>query len=578
MSNPLHILIVDDDELDRMAIIRALNIASSAIKITQADNAAIAISLAKQTHFDVILLDFRLPDRDGIEVLMELRHSINKKVIVVMLSRQDDEKLAELAIRQGAQDFLLKDEVTPKRLIRAVHQAQHRHKLEEELRISHEKLRQLAELDKLTGLANRYEFECALQLAVARAQRDCVPIAVLLLDIDRFKQVNDTFGHDVGDKLLVEASHRLNGVVRESDLLARLGGDEFVVLMYDLYEVKQAIILADRIVKAFAQPMSFNDTDWTMTTSVGIAVMGDSADNAIDLLKCADIAMYRAKQEGRNQAHFYSNELHEYVRLRNLLELDIRNALICDQFVLFYQAQIDSQSGKLVGMEALIRWQHPERGLLAPGQFLDLAEELGLMVDIGVWILETACKQLKYWHSLLVNEKKLPTIAVNLSALQLHNNKLLETIDHVLKKTGLDAQYLELEITESDIIKNPEKVAIVLRAIAARGVRLALDDFGTGFSSFEHLKLFPIHNLKIDRSFVSGIGDDIEPERLLAAMISFARTLELTVTAEGVETVEQAEFCKNKGADVLQGYYFARPLSASDFELNFLTCCQGNDH
>lgn len=577
MNSSLKILIVDDDELDRMAIIRALNQANSAIQITQADNAAIAMSLAREQHFDVILLDFRLPDRDGIEVLMELRHSKEYKVIIVMLSRHEDEKLAEIAIRQGAQDFLLKDEVTPKRLIRAVYQAQHRHKLEEELRISHEKLRQLAEQDPLTGLANRYEFECALQLAVARAQRDGVPIAVLLLDIDRFKQVNDTFGHDVGDKLLIEASLRLGQVVRESDLLARLGGDEFVVLMYDLHEVKQATILANRIVNIFAQPMSLHEADWTVTTSVGIAVLGHSANNATDLLKCADIAMYRAKQEGRNQAHFYSIELHNYVRLRNLLETDIRSALLGEQFVLFYQAQISSYSGSLVGMEALIRWQHPTRGLLAPGQFLDLAEELGLMVDIGEWILETACRQLKYWHGFFKDGEQLPNIAVNLSALQLHNNKLIGTVDQVLQKTGLAAHYLELEITESDIIKNPEKVAVVLGAIAARGVRLALDDFGTGFSSFEHLKLFPIHNLKIDRGFVSDIGLEKGSERLLAAMISFARTLELTVVAEGVETAKQAQFCKLKGADVLQGYYFAKPVSASDFEDTFFSRSKDHD-
>lgn len=570
MDSIITILIVDDDEIDRMAIIRALNQANTNIKITEVDNAASAISLARQQHFDVILLDFRLPDRDGIEVLMELRHTNNYEVTVVMLSRQDDEKLAELAIKQGAQDFLLKDEVSPRRLIRAVHQARHRHQLEEDLRLSHEKLRQLAEQDTLTGLANRYEFECALQLAISKAQRDKSQVAVLLLDIDRFKQVNDTFGHDVGDDLLIEVSRRLQVVVRDSDLLARIGGDEFVVLMHDLSEINQATILANRIVAAFTKPMSFYNTDWVVTTSVGIAVLGDGANNAVDLLKCADIAMYRAKQEGRNQAHFYSNALHNYVRQRNLLEQDIRQALANNQFELFYQAQVDSKSAALLGMEALIRWQHPTRGLLAPGEFLNLAEELGLIVEIGEWVIDTACKQLQYWHTLIKNKEALPTVAVNLSAIQLHSTNLISTIENTIYHTTLPAHYLELEITESAIIKNPEKVALVLRRIAERGVKLALDDFGTGYSSFEHLQLFPIHNLKIDRSFVGDIGKSKEAERLLTAMLSFAQTLELRVIVEGIETMEQAQFCKNNGGYVLQGYYFAKPMCAADFETLFI--------
>tara|TARA_R110000868_G_scaffold287277_2_gene547656 strand:+ start:1093 stop:2814 length:1722 start_codon:yes stop_codon:yes gene_type:complete len=571
MIKTMHILIIDDDELDRMAVIRALNEANPALQISQCDNAHDGLLMASQRLFDVILLDFRLPDRDGIEVLMELRHANSKHVTVVMLSRNDDEALAETAIRQGAQDFLLKDEVSPRRLIRAMYQAKHRHELEENLRLSHEKLRQLAEEDPLTGLANRYEFECALQLAVSRATRDGLAIAVLLLDVDKFKQVNDTFGHDVGDEMLIEVSCRLASVMRDSDLLARLGGDEFVVLMHDLIDEKQAIILANRIVNAFSTPMTFHEADWMVTASVGIAVLGDSAQSAVDLMKCADIAMYRAKQEGRNQAHFYSDELHDYVRLRNLLELDIRNALPNNQFEVFYQAQIDSHSGKLQGMEALLRWQHPTRGLLAPGEFLALAEELGLMVEIGQWVLESACRQLLRWHSLLpVNEEK-PLIAVNLSALQLHSKQLFSNVERVLTKTGLQAQYLELEITESAIITNPEKVAVVLQSIADRGVRLALDDFGTGFSSFEHLQLFPIHNLKIDRGFITGIGTSGDADRLLSAMIKFARTLELTVTTEGVETAQQAKFCKEKGADLIQGYYFAKPLTANEFEKNFIS-------
>ena len=340
--------------------------------------------------------------------------------------------------------------------------------------------------------------------------------------------------------------------------------------MHDLASEKQALTLANRVVKAFDQPMTFNDADWLVTTSVGIAVLGDSASSAVDLMKCADIAMYRAKQEGRNQAHFYSSELHEYVRKRNLLEADIRHALANQQFILFYQAQVDTQNDKLIGMEALLRWQHPERGLIAPGEFLDVAEELGLMIEIGHWVLNSACQQLIRWHALMADSERLPVVAVNLSAVQLHNNQFFSNVDQILNNCGLPAQYVELEITESAIIKNPEKVAVVLQTLADRGVRLALDDFGTGYSSFEHLKLFPIHNLKIDRSFVGGIGLKSQEEKLLAAMINFARTLALKVTVEGVETLQQANFCQAKGADVIQGYYYAKPMAAQEFERCFI--------
>ena len=570
MAEPMRVLIVDDDEVDRLSLMRAMQQAAMVVELVQADTAAKGLRLARESVFDVVLLDYRLPDRDGIEVLKELQHIPNRYMTVVMLSHQDDLELAQRAIGAGAQDFLLKEEVNARRLLRTVYQAQHRHRLEEDLRRSHERLRVLAERDSLTGLANRYDFDRALRMAVGRAQREERGVAILLLDIDNFKEVNDNCGHAIGDQMLIGVARRLETVVRDSDVLARLGGDEFVVLLQDMLYDDHPALLADRIIKAFVEPMRFDTTVLKITASVGIACFGADTADAITLLKCADIAMYRAKLEGRNQSHFYSHQLHQEVRARAELKIGLQSALALNQFRVFYQAQVDGRDGSLVGMEALIRWQHPQRGLLGPAFFLTQADEMGLMPAIGRWVLQEACQQLQSWRLRVPQYSTQLTVAVNLSAVQLQAKDLLETIDRVLLDSGLPSECLELEITESALIKSPEEIAHVLNDVTARGVRLALDDFGTGYSSFEHLRLFPIHRLKIDQTFVAGIGKSPAQDRLLHAMVSFGKALGLTVIAEGVETNAHANFCRDLGCDWLQGYYFSKPISAEEFETTFL--------
>ncbi|MFZ6766384.1 putative bifunctional diguanylate cyclase/phosphodiesterase [Undibacterium sp. Di26W] len=572
-TSTLDILIIDDDELDRRSVIRAMKQVPVSVNIVEASNALDGLLKAKATAFDVILLDYRLPDRDGIEVLKSLRLDKIHHAAIIMLTHQEDVTLAEQAIEAGAQDFLLKEEVNARRLLRAVHQARHRHKLETELNRSYDQLRDLAEHDALTGLANRYDFERALEFAVCRAKRENLhgKLAVLLLDLDRFKNVNDTYGHAVGDQLLIKVARRLGTTTRGSDLLARLGGDEFVVLVQDMDRVDHAILLATRIVEAFKKPILLEGLEWDVTMSIGIAVFGSCASDATELMKCADIAMYRAKQEGRNQSHFYSDQLHQAVRHRMYLERDLRHALKNDQLKVYYQAKVHALDGSLGGMEALLRWHHPQEGVLAPGTFLPMAEELGLMFEIDQWVMRTACAQLQQWRSMPHLNVQHLSVAVNVSAIQLQGDNLLSTVDEALATSGLDPRCLELEITENALIRDPEHVASILLKLAARKLKLSLDDFGTGYSSFGHLKLFPIHILKIDQSFVAGIGRGASQERLLAAMIAFAKTLELTLVAEGVETAEQARFCTDRGCELLQGYYYSRPISAEQFEINFLS-------
>lgn len=567
----LKLLIIDDDELDRKSIVRALRGSFSAIEFLHATTAKMGLEIAKTTKLDIILLDYMLPDLDGLDIIKQLRESESEQTAIIMLSHQDDETLSEKAIMFGAQDFLRKDEVKPERLKRVIHQARYRHQLENALRNTQFQLQKQAESDSLTGLANRYRLDKVLQDAIKSSHRG-KKLALMLLDLDHFKEVNDTFGHSLGDKLLIDVTQRLHSMIREGDLLARIGGDEFVVVINDIDKDEKISLLVSRIIEILSPPFKLGPIEWSITASIGVAILGDCADNSTELLKCADIAMYRAKQEGRNQCHFYSEALHAFIRRRMEIERDLKTAINMNQLEVFYQPQMSGQSGSISGMEALLRWNHPTLGLLFPGDFLPIAEETGLMPEIGAWVLKSACLQLRQW---LENEKFRDSdivVAVNLSALQLDNKDLVNTIKETLEHHKVNPRYLELEITENLVISNTHKIAATLSEIAALGVKLSLDDFGTGYSSFDHLKLFPIHTLKIDRSFVSGVGSDDYAETLLAAIVKFGKTLGLKVIAEGVETLKQVEFCKSQNCDMLQGFFYDRALPAGEFEQKYLSC------
>jgi len=571
MDNLLNILIIDDDKFDRKAVVRALNQSGESISITEASTAQEGLSLSVEKQFDIILLDYNLPDCNGLTLLSELRVIRINSTAIVIFSGDEDECLALKAIEAGAQGFLAKDELNSRRLLRAIHLARHRYGLEEALNTAHTELRHLASHDSLTGLANRHTFDRELHAAVARAQRGERQLAVFVLDLDNFKQINDTFGHTVGDSVLIEVSRRLKTVVRNTDLLARLGGDEFVILAEDMQKDDQAHLLAGRIVAVFNEPIHLEAVQWQVTTSIGIANFDDTVNTQSELLKCADLAMYRAKQDGLNQFHFYSKKLHEAVRQRVAIGLDLQQALALNQFKIYYQTQVNALDGTLGGMEALVRWEHPERGLIPPDIYIPIAEESGLMVDIGKWIMRTACQQFVEWREQIIMQNWTFPIAINLSAVELHSKELVTTLETLIEDTGIDPACLELEITENALIKDPVHIGAKLTYLTASGVQIALDDFGTGYSTMQHLLLFPVHALKIDKSLVAGVGKDANTERLLVAMINFALALELIVVAEGVETFEQADFCRNHGCHLLQGYYFCEPMSADAFEAAFLT-------
>lgn len=571
LTLPMNVLLIDDDEVDRQSVTRALKQSPLTCRITYATTASEGLKLAYEQSFDAILLDYRLPDKDGLDVLLNLRESAISNTAVVMLSHQDDETLAERCLEAGAQDFVLKEEITGRRLSRAVRQAQYRYQLEETLKSSREELRDLSERDPLTGLRNRRGFEIALEYALERAYRSDETLAILLLDLDDFKSVNDTLGHDSGDELLKSMSTRLSRVVREGDCLCRLGGDEFVILMTNYDYDEHVSLLGERIIKTLQNPFRLVNTQYIVTASIGIATLNSSGGNALDLLKFADIAMYQAKKDGRNQMHFYSDALQQAVELRANMKRDLTGATGRNEFTIYYQAQINAQDGSLGGVEALLRWQHPTFGLLLPEPFLPFAEESHMILEIGDWVLHEGCRQLKDWQTRFSNKCPKIAISINLSAAQIKQSSLSTTVEKYLTEFDLDAHSLELEITENALISDTSESVAMLSSIVDSGVSLSLDDFGTGYSSLDHLRQFPISVLKIDKCFVSSVGSNGKDEQLLIAIIAFAKALGMKVVAEGVETKEQAEFCKKYGCDLLQGYYFSRPISATEFEATYLS-------
>jgi diguanylate cyclase (GGDEF)-like protein/PAS domain S-box-containing protein len=425
-----------------------------------------------------------------------------------------------------------------------------------------DRIRHLASYDELTGLSNRSMFNQALGHALARARRDGQPLSVMFLDLDRFKNINDTLGHDAGDKVLRKAAERLRGCLRESDIVGRLGGDEFVVLLESLPQPTHIAVVAQKLLAAIARPFSVDGHDFQITASIGISAYPADGEDLQSLLKYADIAMYRAKEQGKNNYQFYSAQMNVHTLERMALETELRGALERHEFVLHYQPKVDLGSGRIVGMEALVRWQHPLKGLVPPAQFIPLAEETGLIVPIGEWVLRTACAQSRSWR-----EQGLPRlrIAVNLSPRQFAHEDLVQDVERLMGESGMQAAQLELEITESTVMHVPERAATLLRKLKASGAIVTIDDFGTGYSSLGYLKRFPIDSLKIDRSFIKDLPLDLEDAAITRAIVAMAHSLGLTVVAEGVETREQAEFLRALGCDEAQGYLFGRPVPEHEF-------------
>ena len=420
----------------------------------------------------------------------------------------------------------------------------------------------MAHHDALTGLANRSLLNDRLKQAIANAQRSHHIQAVLFIDLDHFKEVNDTVGHTAGDALLIEVAHRLRECVRESDTLARIGGDEFVILLTNITGINDCSRVAEKMIATVALPISVENHVFNITTSVGIAVWPNDGGDAEALMRNADVAMYHAKNSGRNNYQFFAQEMNAHALESMAMEAALRNALKRNEFLLHYQPQIDFASGRIIGAESLLRWQHPELGLVPPGRFIPIAEERGLIGKLGDWVLHAVCRQAVVWQKAGI---RLVPIAVNISALQFKEGALRDSVLSALDESGLAPEFLVLEITESVLMDDVDQAINVLRELGEMGIAIEIDDFGTGYSSLSYLKRLPIHRLKIDQSFVRDLTTDPDDAAIIGAIISMARNLKLEIIAEGVETAAQAAFLHAQGCQAMQGFLFSRPQAADDF-------------
>ncbi len=423
-----------------------------------------------------------------------------------------------------------------------------------------ERIRYLATHDSLTNLPNRAMFNQLLTFSIKTAKRYQRQCAVLFIDLDRFKLINDSLGHEAGDSLLVEVASRLRNGLRASDIVARLGGDEFMILLNETTDCQQITTVAQHLLSILSKPLNLSGLECRVTASIGIAIFPDDGTDEHSLMRNADTAMYLAKSEGKNDVRFFSNEIKTQSTDHLTMETDLRQALERDEFCLHYQPKLDVATGQIAGVEALLHWNHPKLGLLPPMQFIPLAEETGVIVPIGRWVLQTACAQNMAWQ----RDGLLPmSMAVNVSPRQFSDEHLLRDIDVALSSSGMDPKLLQIEITESMLMLNIEKAISILDAIQSRGVRLAIDDFGTGYSSMSALKRFPIDTIKIDRSFVRDLPRNAGDKAIAHAIINMGKALGLTIVAEGVETIDQDAFLRDLACDEIQGFRFSKPVPAS---------------
>ncbi len=431
----------------------------------------------------------------------------------------------------------------------------------QELKVATANAYRLAQHDILTGLPNRALLNTRLKQMLADAERQQWEVAVLFIDFDHFKRINDTLGHDAGDQLLRDAAQRLQQAVRENDTVARLGGDEFLIVvpgLHPAHSTHHVMDLLARVQRIFATPFSLVGQDLTVTVSIGIALYPEDAADPVGLVKQADTAMYAAKEHGRDAYRFYTPEMNARVQARLKLENDLRRALANNEFELVFQPQIDIASGWPVGVEALLRWRDPERGLISPVEFIPVAEESGLIHPLGTWALRTACLQARAWH----DQDLLMRLSVNLSVQQLEQEGWVSVVEHALADSGLLPRFLDLEITESVIISNPEKAVATLMRLKSMGVTITMDDFGTGYSSLNYLTRLPLHSVKIDQKFVRGLDHDHNDEAITLAILALAKGLGLRVIAEGVESPAQYRFLQKHGCEEAQGFYISAPLDA----------------
>ncbi|OIP69029.1 MAG: GGDEF domain-containing response regulator [Oscillatoriales cyanobacterium CG2_30_40_61] len=580
------ILIVDDTPDNLHLLSRMLT--RQGYNVRKALSGPMALTAAKTVAPDLILLDIMMPEMDGYEVCQHLKADAKTAEIpIIFLSALDDVLDKVKGFEVGAVDYITKPFQFEEVLIRVQNQLALRaaeleirvlnEELEvrvkqrtQELEAANTKLLEMALHDSLTGLPNRALLMTDLHRSIHLAKANSsYQFAVLFLDCDRFKVVNDSLGHLVGDELLILIAHRLSCYVKPENTLARLGGDEFAILLTEIPDFHSVITLSDQILQCFSQPFNLERHEIFINASIGIVIGNSDYDEPEHLLRDADTAMYRAKALGKGQYHLFDPVMHTAALERLQLETDLRRGIEQQELVVHYQPIVCLNSGKISGFEALVRWRHPQGGLIAPNLFIPIAEETGLITAIGYWVLSESCHQLRAWQKQDLIDPNL-FVSVNLSVKQFAQPNLLEQIDQVLVHSQLNPDCLKLEITESAIMDNHQNVATILKELRKRHILISIDDFGTGYSSLSYLHSFPVDTLKIDKSFVQRLNLESENIGLIPVIISLAKTMNMNVVAEGIELPEQLEILRELNCGFGQGYFFAKPLPGEEL-IKFLS-------
>lgn len=558
----LQVLLVEDSRADAHIVRLMLDgVESPPGRLDHVLTLADARRALREAHYDCILLDLTLPDADRLEGLEQVR-VLAPAVPVVVLTGHDDEQLALQALHEGAQDYLIKGNVDGSLLLRAIRYSVERQRAELELAYQ-------STHDALTGLPNRMLFIDRLGLALARMERKSAMLAVMFMDIDAFKVINDSLGHDVGDDLLHAVAVRLKDALRPGDTVARFGGDEFTILSEEIGNASEAIRIADRLRAALKPSFTLDGRNVFITASIGIVLAADSEQRPEDLLRDADAAMYQAKERGKSRYELFDEVMRVRVARRLETESGLHQAIERGEFALLYQPEIELHTGRVVGVEALVSWQHASRGLVGPSEFIPVAEETGLIVPIGSWVMEEACRQGAVWRRRLGPSAPF-MMSVNLSARQLLQPGLADFIRSTLESTGLDPRDLVLEVTETVLVDDADHANHVLQGLRDIGVRVSIDDFGTGYASLTYLRRLPVDILKIDQTFVSGLVEDGDDAGIVETIVDLGTRLGLSVIAEGVEEEIQAERLKGLGCRLAQGYYFSVPVTADELEERLL--------
>lgn len=563
------ILVIDDDCQIRCLL---LNMLKDRYRCREAGSAEEALLVLARESFDLVISDINMGSMSGLELVPHV-HSISADTVVLLISGQNNIETAIEALRAGAFDYVMKP-CDIRHIEAAVERALQQSSLLKEKRRDKDQLEQLlkertaevnrlAYYDTLTSLPNRTLFKDRLEQAVAVAQRTSELLGILFISLDQLKKVNDTLGHVPGDQLMKQVAQRLRSCVTQGDTVARFGGDEFAVMLTHISGAKDIVEMIGSIRDVLHPPFDLNGHELFATISVGVSLFPHDGRGCQGLLQNAGSALYRAKGSGGNNYRFYTEDMNARASKQFALETSLRHAIDNQEFVLHYQPRLAVDSLKITGVEALVRWQHPQLGLLSPAEFIPLAEDNGLILPIGEWLLRTACLQNREWQ-----EKGLPAmrVGVNVSARQFQQEHLAEIVLQILEETGLAPEYLDLELTESSVMSNAQATIDVLTRLKAMGVTISIDDFGTGFSSLSYLKSLPIDALKIDQSFVRDLTTDPNDAALVMAIVTLAHNLRLQVIAEGVETMEQLRFLQLLRCDEVQGYLFSKPLPATELE------------